>query len=197
MITRLSKWLLYIASYSWMYMLLIISVSASAVANSPRNNQPFGEYIQQIASSNKWTYLVLFALSIFSIIYSSFFTKTLSCNTRIHYSLDKEITVEGAFLLIPLAATTLTINLNQYGIIISVFIFVCMGFVFDMTNHTYALPIFLIKRYHTFIAKDSGEKIRIMTKMSEEEYRIALDNHPDGIQAREIVKGTYLVTPKT
>lgn len=188
MITQLSKWLLYVASYKWIYILQMASIVISSITRS--TDIAWNERIIVALKSNALLLLCLIILFLFSVIYTKSISKWKN-NTRIHYRIENEKTVDGGFLLIPLAATTLTISLTAYGIIVTVFVFVAMGCVFSLAGYVYALPIFFLRGYHVYGA-NSGN-IKIITRLSEEEYRIRQDQSLDGIEARELIKNTYII----
>ena len=186
MLTNLSKWILYLASYKWVYILQIASIIFTETSGKITDIS-FCEFINAIASRKivLTILLILFGASI--LILKAF--QRLENNTRIQYELDGEIVFEIAISLIAFFVTILTISLNTYGLLLTVVVFTVMGTVIVSTDRIYVLPIFWLRRYHVFKARGAI----IITKMSLEQYKLRLDANLDGIPARELVKNVYII----
>lgn len=187
MLTKSSKWLLYVASYQWVYLLQIASLTICDIENFQEITL---DNILSTISKNRFVIILLVTLFIFSVIILKVFHTQLRNNTRIKYHIGSDTISETAWSLIAYIATVLTITLDAYGLLLTFAIFLAGGIVIVSTDKLHFLPIFWLKKYNVF-RTDNG--IVIMTKLSSEEYRIKIDNSPDGIPARELVKNTYII----
>lgn len=109
-------------------------------------------------------------------------------NTRIKYPIDENAIFEIAFSVIAYFATVLTISLNTYGLLIVAAIFLVLGWIVDLTDSIY-VPVFFLTGYHVY---KSG-KVKIITKMSRDQYRLKMDDAIDGIESRELVQNVYII----
>lgn len=185
--TRISKWLLYIASYKWAYLLQCISVIIAETLRT-KNTVPGLQVILKALLAKRYILLVLLVMFLVSWVIEKQITR-VKANTRVKYEIEDDIIGEIAISLIAYMATVLTITINLYGILLTVALFVAIGVVCDKTDKIYILPIFFLRKYRVF---KSGN-IKIITKMSMDRYRLKLDETPDGIPARELVRNTYLI----
>lgn len=187
MLTKPSKWLLYVASYQWVYLLQIASLTICDIDNL---HEITLSSILNAISKNRFVIILLVTLFILSVAILRMFRTRLRNNTRIKYHIGPDTISEMAWSLIAYIATVLTITLDAYGLLLTFAIFIAGGIVITSTDKLHFLPIFWLRKYHVF-RTDSGAII--MTKLSSEEYRIKMDNSPDGIMARELVKNTYII----
>ncbi len=187
MMTRLSKWLLYIASYKWVYILQIASVIISG-ASKIDTNATLWDKLLSIVLLRKFVLLALYLLFIIAVLIQKSLKK-IKNNTRIKYSVEDDAIFEFAFSSVAYIATILTISLNTYGMLLTLAIFIALGWIVDLTDRVYILPIFYLKQYHVYKAGEA----KVITKMSREQYRLRMDDSEDGIEARELVINTYIV----
>ena len=98
----------------------------------------------------------------------------------------ENVVFEIAFFVIAYLATVLTISLNTYGLLI-VMVF-ALGWMVDLTDSIY-IPVFFLTGYRIY---KSG-KVKIITKMSRDQYRLKLDDAIDGVEAKELVQNVYII----
>ena len=188
--TRLSKWLLYTASYKWIYLLQIVSIILSEI--NRHDTKPTSlKILLDTIRSNILIIAILFALFILASIVQKYFRRGKH-NTRIRYQIGENVIFEIAFSVIAYLVTVLSISLNTYGRIIVIAIFVVLGWIVDLTDSIY-VPIFFLTGYRIY----KSEKVKIITKMTRDQYRLKLDDAVDGIEARELVQNVYIIFERT
>mgnify|MGYP006922140139 CR=1 FL=1 len=188
--TRLSKWLLYTASYKWIYLLQIVSIILSEI-NRYDTKPTSLKILLDTIRSNILIITILFVLFILASIVQKCFRRGKH-NTRIRYQIGENVIFEIAFSVIAYLATVLSISLNTYGRIIVIAIFVVLGWIVDLTDSIY-VPIFFLTGYRIY----KSDKVKIITKMTRDQYRLKLDDAVDGIEARELVQNVYIVFERT
>lgn len=189
--TRLSKWLLYIASFKWIYAFQIASIIISGVLGLERDIESgttIYKMVLQIIHSKKIVLIVLLFLFIVAALLEKGFQK-IKNNTRITYSIEGDAVFEVALSFIACIVSVLSITLNAYGLLLTSAIFFALGIIVDLSDRIYVLPIFFLKGYHIF----KSNEVKIITKMSRDQYRLRMDDSSDGVEARELVKNTYII----
>lgn len=175
------------ASYKWVYALQIASIIFSGALNL-EDYIPIYKRVLVVIESEKIKLIILSLLFIVSTLLQRNFQK-IKNNTRITYQIGEEAVFEIALSSIGYIATILTISLNAYGFLLTAVIFFALGCIVDLTDRIYALPIFYLRGYHIF----KSNEVKIITKMSQDQYRLRMDESPDGIEARELVNNTYII----
>jgi len=150
----------------------------------------FMKKVLYAVSSRKVTISALFILFILAGIIRKQFMRC-EHNTRIKYSIDENAIFEIAFSVIAYLATVLTISLNTYGLLIVMAIFLVLGWIVDLTDSIY-VPVFFLTGYRVY---KSG-KVKIITKMSRDQYRLKMDDSVDGLESRELVQNVYIILDK-
>ena len=184
--TKLSKWLLYTASYRWVYLLQILSIVFTEV-NGYKITPVTLKMILNAVCSNRVAIAILLVLFILAGIVQKNFRQGKH-NTRIKYQVEENVIFEIAFSVIAYLATVLSISLNTYGFLVIIAVFLVLGWVVDLTDSIY-IPVFFLTGYRIY---KSG-KVKIITKMSRDQYRLRLDDSIDGIEARELVPNVYII----
>lgn len=189
MMTKIGMWLTYIASCRSVFILQIISkfwhgyTTLDSVAFPKIQDRILACWVQ-----DKWLYLILFGLIVFSIIWDMRW-KRYRHNTRIKFRPEEDSTLEAALTIVAYLAIAFTINLDAYGIIVSLVILVVLGIAIVQTGNMQVCLYFLLHGYHIYTCG----KNKILTKKSLEQYLLLLDDSPDGIEARELTKKVYIV----
>lgn len=186
--TRLSKWILYAASYKWVYLLQIISIIYSEINGYGITSvSNLWEMILNAVCINRLVIVALLVLFVLAGLVQKKFRQGRH-NTRIKYSIEESVIFEIAFSVIAYLATVLSITLNTYGLIIAVAVFGALGWIVDLTDSIY-VPVFFLTGYRVY----KCGKVKIITKMSRDQYRLKLDDAIDGIEARELVQNVYII----
>lgn len=187
--TKIGIWLTYIASCRCVFILQIISKFLGCYGTLDLDALPkVYDRILACWAQDKWLYLILFGLIVFSIIWDIGWTKRKH-NTRIKFRPEDDITLEAALTIVAYVGMVFTINFDVYGIIVSFVILVVLGMAIVLTGNIQMCLYFLLHRYHIYTCG----KNKILTKKSQEEYFLLLDDSPDGIEARELTKNVYMV----
>lgn len=186
MITKPKMWMTYIASCEWIYILIIISNLFYSYEKLDS-----GEITQKLAicwSQNKCVYILLLILIAFSII-ENICWRASKNNTRITKSLegkkDPSLDIAIAAYLVPI----ITAPLDLYGMIAGLGTIILLGFIIVQSENLYMCPYFVLHGYHAY----TSDNVIILTKLTQEQYRLALDDSPNGIEAREITTNVYIV----
>lgn len=191
MMTTLSCCLLYIASYWLIYpiiMLFIITNKFNQLQDSPDTQlMTFFEQLIYILNSEKIILLVLLFLFLFSRVWIRFF-KAQKNNTRINYKMVSDSKIDESAFIIPYIFTIITFNFDIYGWLICLLIYVCIGFIFVQTKKIQTSPVFILSRYHIL----TNGHMRVITRDTTESFNIKLEENPNGIEVRELVKNVYI-----
>ena len=189
MMTKTGMWLTYIASCRSVFILQIISkfwygYTTLDSAVFPKIQDRFLACWAQ----DKWLYLILLGLIVFSIIWDIRWKRNRH-NTRIKFSPKEDSTLEAALTIVAYLAIAYTINLDAYGIIVSLVILIVLGFAIVQTGNIQVCLYFLLHGYHIYTCG----KNKILTKKSREQYLLLLDDSSDGIEAQELTQKVYIV----
>lgn len=188
MLTKFSKWIIYCASYFPMYLLLVLPILFAS--------QKSVELFWQVVIDNwnlSWPLLtILIALFIMSLGII-FFIPKLKPNTRVYGKLINNATGEMAAFFIPFIITFLTINMNWYGWIISVFIYFLCGAIVVQADFIHLCPAFFFARYKLF--KDENGKF-ILTRLKREQVNQILLESANGMEATALTPNLYIIEQK-
>ena len=186
--TKLSKWLLYAASYKWVYLLQIVSIVYLEINESPITSiSCLWKMILNTGCLRKIAIVTLLVLFILAGFIQKKFRQGKH-NARIKYLIEENVVFEIALSVIAYLATVLSITLNTYGIIIVMVVFWGLGWIVDVTDSIY-VPVFFLTGYRVY----KSDKVKIITKMSRDQYRLKLDDAIDGLEARELVRNVYII----
>lgn len=189
MMTRLSKWMLYAASYRVVFVELLIVTTLDGVATiDVDDNLTRLQTILMVIKHNELLVIVLIGLFALSSVYIfSFFHQ--QNNTRIKTKMTDNKVIEESSSLLPIIVTAvMPLIISDHGLLISVIIFIVLGLAFVLSNHIQASPIFISHGYRLL----NGGKKYVITKMTRERFNIAIEDNPDGIEARELVPNVYI-----
>lgn len=190
MLTRLSLWGVYTASYFIDYLvLLVISVWQKISEYKRLDPAPTVNFFQFCQWSDFLIWGILIGLIIFSLV-CSWSLKKLPMNTRVKDSPNDNIIWEVAGYVLAQVLTVLTILLSDYWAIISLAIFVVAGVIFVNSRKVHYSPLFFIlMRYSIFQCNN----IVAITDYSKEGLRLAIESNSDGVEARELTEKVFLI----
>jgi hypothetical protein len=84
------------------------------------------------------------------------------------------------------------IEMNFTGLVVSMVLFVVVGFIFIRSDKDYLNLTFFVFGYKTYKIDDKV----ILSRASLDALNISLIESPHGISAREIVQNTYIILPR-
>ncbi len=190
MLTKLSLWAIYTASYFIDY-LVLLGISIWQKVSEFKDLKPVPEMVFFRYCS--WTdYLiwgVLFGLILFSLICSRLL-RTIPMNTRVKDGPKDNIIWEGAGYILAQVLTILTILLSDYWVIMSLVIFMVTGVIYVNSKKVHYSPIFLIPMGYSVF---QCEKSVAITNYSKDGLRLAIESEPDGVEARELAEKVFLI----
>lgn len=128
MLTKFSKIMMYIASYEWLYVLLICRLLFNGKNKMMTN-----------ARENVVVIILLYALYLISMIWHHLFCKW-DMNSRHKGKAENNITYEMLGFLLPYMVSIVTISIDVYGIIVNCAIFIILGIAFVSTDKIYFSP---------------------------------------------------------
>jgi len=188
MMTKLSLWLTYIASCNVVYVLQLISEVVFTYSSlDPEDYPSTVSKLQATWENSKWIFIVLLILIVFSNLYNKQW-KRVSYNTRIKYKPEADSMLEIILATVAYLMMVVTLQLNAFGIIATVVIMFALGLGITQTGSIHICLHFLMQGYHIY----SYGKVYILTKRSMEEYRLLLDEEPNGIEARQLTEKVYI-----
>ena len=183
MLTTLSQWAIYFASYLIDYILILVILVKKHWDECKLENTSFWE----TADYMMWS--ILLVMIIASIIISVCVGR-LKMNTRVRLVPGKNITHEMTGYLVAQVATVATTVFTDGWITINLALFVFFGIYFVSSTAVYTSPLFVFPLRNRIY--QAGENV-IITNYSLQEMRIAQENAEDGLQARELTDGVFLV----
>lgn len=186
MLKSFSLWLIYFASYVLDYVLILLVLMKKHWDECKKCGAQFWKDADLVM----WG--ILLALIIISAIISIAVSR-LKMNTRIRMKPEKNITHEMTGYLVAQVATVATTFFTDGWIIINLALFFFFGIYFVSSKAVYTSPLFVFPLMNRIY--QSGENV-IITNYSLQEMRIAQDDNPDGLEARELTDGVYLVRKK-
>ena len=187
MMTKFAKWMLYIASYGLLYVILIVKIFLGMTQD---NSMRFAESLYLHLRDNLVVLCTLFVLLIISIIWCLFMFR-LSNNTRINKEPTGNATLETVAFIVPYLVAFFTIDINAIALLSNLFVFVLLGFAFVHSDKIGMSPLFLLRGYKLYSVGNQY----ILSRSSSDSLRVAMRDSNDGIEVREICRGTYLHLP--
>jgi len=181
MLTKLSCFAIYFASYSIVYFLIL------SVLIYEHTSSNYIEYL--ISNGVDWICVTLLLFLLLSFVVAKM-VKNAEMNTRMKDAPQKNITFDICPYFLPQAITCVTSIFTDWWILIDVVIFVTYGIFFVKSGKVYTALLFVIPLGNKIY--QSGDKI-IITQYSEEEMRMVLEDSPDGIEARILTKNVFYV----
>lgn len=188
MLTYFSKWLIYTASYFPLYFILIFRILFAERSEEIERIKKIHLNYEQ-SKVIIWAIIGLLIISIIVMI----FIKRIVPNSRNRNSLEHNVTFEVAGFLIPYFISTLTIDINLYGWIINLFVYIVCGCFVVIGDTVQLCPVFLFLRYRLY--KDSEGKY-VFTKLTKEQYNLMLVDDVNGLQSKSLTYNVSLVTVK-
>lgn len=186
MLTRLSLWGIYFASYLVDYVLILVILVCKRVVFCQNNSVPFWKGADLIV----WGILLVF-IAVSIVITNRI--KNIRMNTRVRMIPEKNITHEMTGYLLAQVVTMATTMFTDWWIPINIVLFVVFGFFFVASNKVHTSPLFVVPMGNKIY--ESGENI-IITKYSKQAMRIAQEDNPDGLEARELTEKVFYVRKK-
>lgn len=185
MLSKFSKWLLYAASYSPVYILLVLRLLASP--------QEGTESLLQTISLNYAFYtpviISLILLFLFSVPVMCKLQK-LKANERIHSRVVKNCTGEMASFFIPFILSLLTISIDWYGWLICTVIFLLSGFIVLQADWIHICPVFFYLKYRLYQTDDNSY---VLSRLSMDQFNQLLFDNASGIEVRTLTPKLYLM----
>lgn len=190
MMTKLSLWGIYTASYLIDYIvLLLISIGKKISEYRELNEVSTVKFIDYCSIADYLLWGLFIGLIAFSAI-CVHLLKTLRMNTRIKESPKDNIVWEIAGYVLAQVLTILTIIFSDYWIVMSAIIFLVAGCIFTKAKKVHYSPLFIIPLGYSVFQCDDYV---VITNYSKDGMRLALENDPDGVEARELENGIYLI----
>ena len=184
MMTKFSRWMLYISSYSLLYVLLIFRV----IGFRPYEKMNLVDTWIQIFSANKPLLLTLSFLFMVSTIWILLF-KNWKNNTRYNKKIDKNISFEMVGFIFPYLISMSTITIDGFGVLINVVIYLVIGISFVYSEKIYFSPVFLLLGFKLY----SNGVDHILTKKSIDSFNLAVEENLSGVEARELARNIFII----
>ena len=188
MLTNFSKWMIYTASYIVLYPLLIIKV----LFKTRDEDVTFIEKIQLNFSESREIIFVLFGFIVISTLVI-FALRKVSPNSRCKALLKNNVTYDVALFLLPYIVSILTIDLNWYGWLINIIIYILFGLITILADVVQLCPAFLLIGFKLY--KDFNGNY-VYSKLSIEQYNQLCIEQIDGIEAKMLTTHLSMSTVK-
>ena len=183
MLRKKSLWGIYFASYLVDYILILTILIYKRLILCKRNQIPFWDVKNLIA----WSVLFVMIVGSISIAYS---IKRIKMNSRIKMVPQKNITLEMMGYVATQVVVCATTMFTDRWILINTVIFVMTGVYFVNSKKLYTSPLFVFPLGNKVY--EAGDSV-IITRYSLQGMRLAQEENPDGIEARELTDKVYYV----
>lgn len=191
MLTRLSLWGIYIASYLIDYLVILgISLWHKLNEYNKLTQTPKVNFLLYCKRTDYLIWVILIVLTVFSIICIRAM-KTLPMNTRVKVQPEENIGWEISGYVLAQVMTILTILFSDYWVIVSLIIFFVAGVVFVNSKKVHYSPLFIIPMGYSVF---QCENYIAITNYSKDGLRLAIENNPDGVEARELEDKIFLIS---
>lgn len=189
MITTFLKWLIYTASYIILYPILIVRILFNE-----RNlaSHTLFERVWLNYQESKVIVWVLASLTLISLIVLFSLPKQ-KANSRCKSALSKNVTYELTTFLLPYFFSIITIDLDWWGWLIYLLVFIGFGAVTIMADIVYLCPAFLILRYKLYV--DANGKY-VYTRLTKEQYNQLCADEKNGLEVTMLTANLVLYTRK-
>ena len=115
--------------------------------------------------------------------------RNFKANERLRKRLDKNRTGEMASFFIPFILSLLTIDIDWYGWLICLVIFLLSGFISIQADWIHIFPIFFYLNYKLYQADDSSY---VLSRLSLEQYNQLLLDDTAGIEVKTLTPRLYI-----
>ncbi len=183
MLTSLSLWAIYFASYLLDYAIILAILIWKRVEFSRVNNTNFWNSESIVT----WSVLLIFVIASIIIVER---VRQIKMNTRINSVPEKNITYEMTTYLFAQVATVASTVFSDWWIPINMVLFIAFGVFFVKSKAVYASPLFVVPLGNRVL---SAGKTMIITNYTLQEMKMAQEDDSDGVQARELTPGVYYV----
>lgn len=182
MLTKLSKWMIYISSYLLLYVFLI-----AKIIFSPIENLSLYSSIKEKITGNIHIIFFLGCLFVISVLWTKYMLSWHN-NTRYYKRVEKNSTMEMIGFIIPYIISMCTIEIDKYGMLLNLLLFFVLGFAFVYSDKVFLSPVFLLFKYKLY----ENDLDYILTKESMEEFNLNIEEDPDGTNIRRLCSNVYL-----
>jgi len=184
MLSRVSKWMIYISSFEILYLLLLLKIFGFH-ANEKMSiwETWFTRFLE-----NRCFVITLLALAAISTIWMKCLLR-LKNNVLFKGRLNEIHSIEMAGFFVAYVVSMFSIDINEISIIVNVVVFTVLGIAFVHTGLIHASPAFLIRGYKLY----RGDFGYLLAKQSLEVINLCIDEHLDGISVRELCRNTYII----
>ncbi len=191
MLTTVSIWILYTASYLPIYIFFLFRLLSFKQCTFSIECLLYPWNLHPIIFSIL-IFLTVFSITVFFIIvYRKSFL--FSPSERIYGKLSKNTTSEMTAFFIPYILSILSINFDYSGAAIFIIIFLLCGIIILQTDWLRLCPIFFYAGYKLYI--DENETY-ILSRLKIEQFNQILMDETNGIEATPLSPNLYIVTRK-
>lgn len=176
MLTNFSKWMIYTSSYIILYPVLIVKI----LFESRQEKVAYMEKIKLNFLDSKEIIFTLLGLIFVSVIVI-FILNKIKPNSRCKSKLKNNVTYEAASFLIPYIISIFTIDLDWYGWLINIIIYILFGLITILADIVQLCPVFLLIGFKLY--KDYNGNY-VYSKLSIEQYNQLCTDQIDGIEAK-------------
>ena len=183
MLTKMSLWGIYFASYLVDYGLILIILICKRFVFCRNKAVPFW------AGEDILVWCIVLGFIVISILITGQI-KHIRMNTRVKLVPEKNITHDMIGYILPQIVTVATTLFTDWWILANCVLFLVFGFFFVGSGKVYTSPLFVIPLGNKIY--ESGDSI-IITRYSMQNMRIEQEDIADGLEARELMENVYYV----
>lgn len=183
MLTAMSLWAIYFASYIVDYVIILVILIWKRVVFSQENNVNFWSSTSIVI----WSALLILIISSIIIVAR---VRRIKMNTRINCIPEKNITYEMTTYLLAQIATVASTVFSDWWILINTVLFFVFGLFFVKSKAVYTSPLFVFPLGNRVLC---GGNTTVITNFTLQEMKIVQEDSLNGVQARELTPGVYYV----
>ncbi len=186
MIKNSSMWAIYTASYFIDYVLILVIL----LWEKKQNIAQWKDFMKYCTSSDWIIWSILVSLIIFSIVVMHRIKRILM-TTRIKNEPEDDSVWEVYSGFLVQAIALILSFFEEHGLYFSLVFFIIGGIAFIKSKQVYLASVFIFPLGYK-IYKGTGN-VKIITKESKDGLRLKLAEDVDGVEAKELAKGIFLI----
>ena len=190
MLSGFYQWLLYFSSYGLLFLLYALDVICISVSKNNENVLFLWKVFYAI-TDNCVLLLILLSLFVISGIIA-FSIKKWKNNTRIYVTATANQTKEVLWMITSFIIPLGVCAFNTYLGLLTLFLLLLIGVIVIRGGYLYSFLVFPLMGYSIY----SNSDIKIISKYKMEKMNLLIDESKNGLEAREISKGVYIIIEK-
>jgi len=180
-----SLWAIYTASYFMDYIMILVILVWKKITVT----EGIKDFIKSVTRIDCLMWIILTLLIVFSVLVMIGITK-MEMTTRIKHEPKNDAVWETFSGFLAPALALVATFFGDYGMILSTVIFVVTGIAFVNSKQVYRASVFIFPLCYRIFKADNSV---LITRDSRDGLRLRIAENPDGIEAKELSSGIFMV----